>query len=440
MPQRLTLEDMQELAASRGGKCLASEYRSARVPLRWQCAERHDWDALPDNVRNKGSWCPVCAGLKPHTIDEMRRFAVGRGGVCISPSYRGLYGKIHWKCAKGHGWEASPKSILHQGTWCPECAGNTRRSLPEMQQIAGNRGGTCTSAVYVNDGTKLTWRCASAHDFEATPSNVKRGRWCPDCSTGLGERLARAAFEQLFRCQFNRCRPEFLRDIRGVPLELDGWCESLKLAFEHQGDAHFKFTPKFHRTMARFHDQQRRDRAKRKACEARGITLIEIPEVPSRLSIESLASFIVEAVRGRRPDIEVKLAPGMVDYRGVYATDAATAELAMLMQRAKERGGSIISRHYLRRDLPLEWECAAGHRWRAKPANILQGQWCARCARCAKLSIEDLHNAADAHRGECLATEYTNNQTKVPWRCGAGHTFSAALATVRKGHWCPHCR
>ena len=78
-----TLEDMQRAAAFRGGKCLTTEQElqnlrhtssdqpdtSARdafdtslwdTPLRWQCAEGHEFEATPRLVLLGGHWCPDC--------------------------------------------------------------------------------------------------------------------------------------------------------------------------------------------------------------------------------------------------------------------------------------------------------------------------------------------------------------------------------------------
>ena len=61
MPAKLTIEEMRELAESRGGKCLSEKYVNACTKLHWQCAKGHEWEATPGNVKNAHTWCPVCA-------------------------------------------------------------------------------------------------------------------------------------------------------------------------------------------------------------------------------------------------------------------------------------------------------------------------------------------------------------------------------------------
>ncbi len=63
---------------------------------------------------------------KPHSeldIKDMRQAAEFRGGECLSESMvKGdLATKLKWRCASGHRFEASPALILLGGHWCEEC-------------------------------------------------------------------------------------------------------------------------------------------------------------------------------------------------------------------------------------------------------------------------------------------------------------------------------
>ena len=439
MPARLTFDDMVAIAASRGGCCLSQTYTSARLPLLWRCAQGHEWSATPANIRNHGSWCPTCAGLKPHVIEEMHEHARRMNGACLSVEYKGSSRKLLWRCACAYEWKAIPKTVLG-GTWCPKCAGNLRSDLVKMSELAAKRGGQCLATEYLGDAVKLTWSCASGHAFEASPSNVNQGRWCPTCSTALGERLTRSAFEQLFGYKFPRTWPVWLRSGRGAPMELDGYCEQLRLAFEHQGELHYTELPHFHRSPGDFQAMLQRDEAKRRLCAENNVTLIAVPGVPSRTSIASLAEFIADAVQSERPSLMLALPPAAVNFEQVYRTDGATLELVMLRQIAGARGGKLVTKFYSGRHISLEWECANRHRWAARPANVIQGKWCPHCARCAKLTITHLHEAAADRGGTCLASVYRNSQTKVRWRCAQGHEFDANFARVRRGYWCLQCR
>jgi hypothetical protein len=58
---KLTLEQLQDDAAARGGRLLSQRYQLAGVRMLWECSAGHRWLANANSIR-RGSWCPVCAG------------------------------------------------------------------------------------------------------------------------------------------------------------------------------------------------------------------------------------------------------------------------------------------------------------------------------------------------------------------------------------------
>ena len=56
-----------------------------------------------------------------------------------------------------------------------------RKDIDELRILAVSRGGRLLSDFYVNNNTKLRWRCSRGHEWEAVPSSIKVGRWCRKC-------------------------------------------------------------------------------------------------------------------------------------------------------------------------------------------------------------------------------------------------------------------
>ena len=181
MGRKWTIEDMQRIARERGGECLSNEYINTNSELRWFCSKRHEWNATPHNVI-RGTWCPHCAKNVKLSIEEMQYIAKERGGECLSTEYINANTKLRWRCIEGHEWESPPSRIIHGSNWCPHCAGNVRLTIEDMQRIAIDRGGVCLSTEYINNVIKLKWRCKLGHEWKNTPSNIKRGQWCPHCA------------------------------------------------------------------------------------------------------------------------------------------------------------------------------------------------------------------------------------------------------------------
>ena len=194
MPARLTIEDMCKLATVRGGKCLSLEYIGSKTKLQWQCAKGHTWQATPSSVKTK-TWCPDCAGVVRLTIDQMRKTAKVRDGECLSQKYLGALVKLEWLCSAGHKWWATPSSVKN-GTWCLICSGKAPFTIEELQVIAQKRGGECLSKKY-SYNKNLQWKCTEGHTWLATAKSVRSGRWCKICQNKLGgekQRLKRDEF------------------------------------------------------------------------------------------------------------------------------------------------------------------------------------------------------------------------------------------------------
>ncbi len=113
------------------------------------------------------------------------------------------------------------------------------------------------------------------------------------------EATTRAIFEDLLDRAFPKMRPAWLKSDRDANLELDGYCEELRLAFEYQGEYHYMEVP-IHQQQRSLAEVQKIDKLKATICQKQGISLIQVPcwEKGNR-------DWIVETLlRLGRPDIE----------------------------------------------------------------------------------------------------------------------------------------
>jgi hypothetical protein len=115
------------------------------------------------------------------TLADMRQAAAKFGGECLSTEYVSLRTRMHWRCAAGHKWDAQAQNI-RRGKWCLRCSGKMRKTIEEMRALAESRGGECISRIYTNMATKLTWRCERGHRWKSRPHLVQLGQWCPRCA------------------------------------------------------------------------------------------------------------------------------------------------------------------------------------------------------------------------------------------------------------------
>ena len=253
----------------------------------------------------------------------MQKIAIEKGGKCLSDAYLSNKTKLRWQCSKKHEWKAIPNTIK-QGGWCPTCAGHLPLTIQDMQELAREHGGKCLSDSYIDNKTPLLWQCSKGHQWPAKPNNIKSNNsWCPICSSGKYEQICRNYFEILFNIQFSRVKPLWLKLENGNRLELDGYNESLTIAFEHQGGQHYKFIEGFvHKSEQEFKEQQKRDEIKRKICKQHNILLIEIPQLFTLTKPQDLPKIVKQELENANYSIPEKFNQVIVRKDGLVTDES----------------------------------------------------------------------------------------------------------------------
>jgi len=441
--RKKTIADMHALALKRDGLCISIQYLGAHTPLLWRCKEGHEWDAMPTTI-SSGGWCPFCSGLRGDhlSIDNLNKIAETRGGKCLSNEYINAIGKLNWRCENNHEWAASANSVK-RGSWCPVCArgraGTTQRgSLDECQKIAISRGGSCLAKVYLNSLAKLPWRCAENHEWSASTSSIKKGSWCPICSQGVSERICRVVLENGLGRAFPKCRPNWLINEEGNQMELDGFCEELSIAFEYNGRQHYRKVNHFHKSGETLEKRIRDDKTKKDLCDQKKVSLIVIPYT---VNIEDIPQFIFESCSSLGREVEKKNFKWTPE--NVYHSRSKLIEL--MRDIAREHGGECLSDSYVNMNTKLAWKCKFGHIWDSVPSSIQQGIWCPTCgrkkaAKSLEYTIEEIKMLATKNHGELISDVYLGGNKRHEWRCQNGHIFYAAPNSIRQDHWCPICK
>ena len=273
-----TINDMYDLASKMGGKCLSDIYINSNTKIKWQCGDCGNiWEAIPDNVK-QGHWCPECGRKKVEaanrkSIDDVINVVNSKGGVLLSAEYKNNKSKIKVKCGDcGYVWTTQAVNIF-SGRWCPKCVGNVQITIEDAQNLARSRNGKCLSDSISNSKEILLWECELGHQWQSPYDNIRgtkkrSGRWCPHCSTNLRERICRGILEQLFNHKFPIVKNiKGLKNTRGNLMELDGFCEELKIAFEHQGEQHFSLSTHYITSKKKLDQRIEDDQIKRDWCK-----------------------------------------------------------------------------------------------------------------------------------------------------------------------------
>ena len=303
--KKYTFKDVEKIVKTNSinrtgvpGKILSKpeEFKTVKSKLSYQCGKcNHSWKTSVDTIINKKSWCPKCAvkqrvDTQRGSVGDHKKIITEKGGRLIKVIYENPKEKLfnqrtrfEIRCKADHKFTTRAQD-LKQGKWCRECSYKVigeklRGSFKDIQNLIEKRGGKCLTKPedYKNQHQNLKILCSENHIFKSAPSNFIRGDWCPQCSQGKFERLSRKFFEEIFQKEFPKERPNWLVNSRGNQMELDGYNKDLKLAFEAQGEQHYRAVPHFNQTLDDLEQRIRDDLRKLELCKQNDVTLIQVP-------------------------------------------------------------------------------------------------------------------------------------------------------------------
>lgn len=118
--------------------------------------------------------------MRKKTIGEVRKFVESQGYELLSEEYVNNSTKLKFRCPKGHefwmGW-----NDFQQGIRCSSCAGLKKKTIEEIREFVKSQNYELLSEKYMNNRTKMEFRCPFGHEFEMTWSDFHHGCRCSTC-------------------------------------------------------------------------------------------------------------------------------------------------------------------------------------------------------------------------------------------------------------------
>ena len=436
--KKLSIEEMQKIAESKNGKCLSEDYINTKTKLKWKCEKGHIWESTPGNVKH-GYWCLKCSGREKLTIEEMQEIAKERGGKCLSNVYKNMRTKLKWECGKGHIWESTPGNIK-RGSWCPKCSDylylNEEICRVTFEQLFNNnfvkykpkwlvnsRGnkmeldGYCkplniafeyngrqhydkesffsqgrnSLAYRKEDDLKKIKLCKKNKVFLFIISykdNIyKIGDLIKSQSILLGLDTSDLDFNKKIdynsiyfnNASFSKLK-EIVRDKNGKILSKNYLDSKTKLKFQCINGHIFESQPNHVKNgvwcsacaglrKLTIEDMQKSAKSRNGKCLSK-----VYKNIRTKLKWECEKGHIWEAT-------------GNTIRRGHWCPECGNYKkntIEEMHEIAKSRNGKCLSEEYVNANSKLKWECEKGHIWESIPNSIKRGTWCAICARFKK--------------------------------------------------------
>ena len=242
------IENIKVFVENKGGILLSTVYEKFNIKLKFQCKEGHQWEALWASVKSTHTWCPECSGNKKYTLEQVIELCNKANVELLTPlsDYKSTKQHLSFRCKNQHIFFTRLKDLKpnHQ---CAACRGKAKLDISILANHARSKNGLLLTKEYKNSDTNMLWECEKKHTWEARWSNIRNGRWCPECKIYKYEQICREILESITGEKFLK-QKNFIPYNKYCGLELDGYNEKLHLAFEYNGEQHYKLSAWFHKT------------------------------------------------------------------------------------------------------------------------------------------------------------------------------------------------
>ena len=269
-------------------------YSGCDTPIECKCRVCGNiWYPIPRTL-NQGSQCPKCA-IRKRSEERKRGYEdvvaevnLKNPDVEFLGEYRNTQQNIEWRCKKcGKIWVSRVANLLNGNTHCADCSKikNRNRMLLPNEEFTMRLASILPTVTAIDcfDGYYVKIRCMCKihnEEFLSTPHSLLSGKCgCSSCCESHGERKMRLILNSYGLWIIQQYSFDDCKDIS--KLKFDAYSEKYKIAFEYNGEQHYRvvdFSGKNYDRAKRQYDRiVRRDKIKRNYCANKGIRLIEIP-------------------------------------------------------------------------------------------------------------------------------------------------------------------
>ncbi len=289
--RKLTIAEAKNFCNNKNITML-DDYKTMNTKNNFKCNKcGWKWKTIFSTLYYRNSGCAKCSGILSPTKKEINKVLLKKN-IIILEDYKNARYKHKFQCLTcGYKFQTNYDNIKRK-TGCKKCAGKLKHTYQEIVNFCKTRNIEYLSKRYTNLLEIDKFKCIKCgYIWETSCGNVySKKSNCSACSSYKDEKECRKIFKEIFNKEFFPIRPKWLMGLKNKPLELDGYCEELKLAFEYNGEQHYKKS--FNYSLEKFKELQNRDKLKQKICKTLGIKLIIIPYY-----VENKKEFILNSLK-----------------------------------------------------------------------------------------------------------------------------------------------
>ena len=304
---------------------ISTTYINSRIPLKCKCNVcNHEWAANFANLKF-GQGCPRCGKIQAAnkhrmSMDNLYKLFLSRHIIPLNlEEYKTAKTPLLYHCKNcEHEWVSNYSRIVLEKKGCPNCKRHTlsqQKTLPlETVQKRLDKQGIILKDLYINATTPIKCQCKNCgYEWISCGFNtiMQKQIVCQNCChiSLLSEKICRIIMENIFNDKFIKCHIPAV-GVGGGKLELDGYNDILKIAFEHNGPQHYSptlFGKSNINLTKKFKIQCQNDNLKREWCKSNGIILITLRELGRYTTEKNIMSIIKHQLLNRGINLPNKI-------------------------------------------------------------------------------------------------------------------------------------
>lgn len=257
----------------------------------------YSWKTSIRSILYNNTGCLRCHNREKLTINDIKKICLKYNFEFIDDVYNGKNSKHNIKCNICKYVDNVIMSNFINSTKhsCAKCSNRLKKGMSWVIDLCRLKNLIPKFDDYKTQKEKKNFECKKCkYIWNASIDEIKVHN-CPKCRKFVGEELVRGIFEELTGEKFYKCRPEFMRNpSTNRKLELDGYNDKLKIAFEHQGVQHYEINKIMKYDIVRVNKQKEIDKIKVKLCKENNVKLIIIPQIGKYITYDKAVELIKE--------------------------------------------------------------------------------------------------------------------------------------------------
>ena len=286
------------------------------------------------------------------------------------------------------------------------------------------------------------FKCNIGHMFMASTKHIiinkKNDRnICFKCSRTTEENICTSIFEYIFEKEFMKVRPKWLDDNEDNRLELDGYNEELKIAFEYNGPQHYMHIHNMTDTLQSLLKVKKNDLIKMRKCKIMNIKLIIIPYW---IKINDMYNYVINQCIINNIDIINGKEINNIDL--LKHNNANSRIYNNIIKICKKFGVTCLNIQCVKSERILTLKCNKNHIFtkRTKHINIQSStNLCGECSR-AQMIHDKCKAIIDKKEGILLSTIDNTTDKFIKIKCSDGHIFDIEFRLLCRGQFCKICK